>query len=306
MSRLQNSIAGLSGLFVIPLVLQFAAWYVEGEAYSLSRALTIIVLVTVLIVGPVGLAYGRGRGQELMLVALALVGLATAVVGGWTIFTTRTDASALLNDVLGVIAVSGGLFVIGVAGYLFRSGRSHIRLGRGRAAGSVDLQRWSGTRGGPVIHRAQRQIRPDRDLEPVLSRALHLDGLHYVSLFTRDRFQFSTDILERPELDLYFGPESTRDQRRRRYREKGGSLGEVVRQLNPHLNDIESGKLIRLVLDVELGALYYYWVNDYNFLVGVTLKQIFVNEADAKMEKLVDEIRRIDLGERPVAELEQR
>lgn len=41
-------------------------------------------------------------------------------------------------------------------------------------------------------------------------------------------------------------------------------------RLNSHFEDIEGGILIRTVLDVEKGALYYYWVTPRDFLIGVS------------------------------------
>lgn len=306
MTKPQNIVAGFGALLLLPLVLQFITWYVEDQPYSLTRAVGILAVVFTIIVGTLALAYARRRSLELLLVALLLDGLATMAVGLYIILErTPPGTNPLFGDVTGITALCSGLFVVLAVVYLVKTTRGDIKLGRGTVPSAEGLQRWSATTNGPVIHRAQNQIRPDRDLEPVLSRPLHLDGLHYVSLYTRGRFQFSTDILEKSGLNMFFSSDKTRDDRRYSYRAKSLSLGEMVRQLNPHLEDIESGKLIRLVLDVRFGALYYYWVDDENYLVGVTLKQLFVNEADRDMEQLVDEIRRIDLGERPVAEMEQ-
>jgi hypothetical protein len=77
-------------------------------------------------------------------------------------------------------------------------------------------------------------------------------------------------------------------------------------KLNSEFRALDSGTLIRLVLDVERGALYYYVVHSESerFLVGVTLDQDMVHVTDRKLQTLVDDIRH-HLGHPRITELER-
>jgi hypothetical protein len=66
----------------------------------------------------------------------------------------------------------------------------------------------------------------------------------------------------------------------------------VVGQLDNRLADLHTGKLVRVVLDVEQGAIYFYNLGDIGFLVGVTLDQQQVDPADWKMSLIANEFLR--------------
>ncbi len=122
--------------------------------------------------------------------------------------------------------------------------------------------------------------------------ALSIDGLHFVAFFHEQHCTFHVDILDSVELDRFFSTNHDRDERRGRYKHAGNRLEALVRSLNEYFRAIEGGELIRLVLDVEKGAIYYFWVDSRIYLVGVTLRQEMVDVADESLASLVDKIRK--------------
>ncbi|GEM40913.1 hypothetical protein NN4_54320 [Nocardia ninae NBRC 108245] len=132
---------------------------------------------------------------------------------------------------------------------------------------------------------------------------LDVADLHYIALYRDNELQFRIDVLAHPQLALYFR-RSTPSMRRDEYEKIGRRFGYLTYQWNSNLRDVESGVLIRLVFDVEMGAIYYHRIAEDQHLIGVTLAQRKVNVTDAKLRRLVDTIR-TDMGLHPIVELEE-
>jgi hypothetical protein len=118
-----------------------------------------------------------------------------------------------------------------------------------------------------------------------LPGALALDGLHYVAYHDGGSGAAVADILDHPALGRFFrGP--TPAQRRERYRRMSELLPGLVRRVNGTLRAVMRGEVLRLVLDVEQGALYFHSLGRRRFLIGVTLDQSRVAAADETMSGL--------------------
>ncbi|TVL92400.1 hypothetical protein [Streptomyces sp. SAJ15] len=123
-----------------------------------------------------------------------------------------------------------------------------------------------------------------------LARALAVSGLHYLAHHTPDRAPRAVaDLLDHPELSDFFRHIS-RDQRRERYHRVGALLPGLVARLNDSLCAVIGGELVRVVLDVEQGAIYYHALPDGGYLVGVTVDQERVAEADERLARLGHEL----------------
>jgi hypothetical protein len=115
-----------------------------------------------------------------------------------------------------------------------------------------------------------------------LPGALALDGLHYVAYHDGGSGAAVADILDHPALGRFFrGPAPA--QRRERYRRMSELLPGLVRRVNGTLRAVMRGEVLRLVLDVEQGALYFHALGGRRFLIGVTLDQSRVAAADETM-----------------------
>lgn len=121
----------------------------------------------------------------------------------------------------------------------------------------------------------------------LLRAALDLDGLHYVTYYAGD--VYSADIFRHQELGQYFVTTSP-DRRRDKYGRMGLLLPGVARRMNASLSAILQGDIFQIVLDVEQGAVYYHALPDQQYLVGVTLDQSRVADADQRVRRLGREL----------------
>ncbi|MFF5054622.1 hypothetical protein ACFY1S_15725 [Micromonospora sp. NPDC000663] len=110
--------------------------------------------------------------------------------------------------------------------------------------------------------------------------ALRPQGLHYLSHHRMGDQEWAVDILDHPDLDPFFNRGVTVADRRDRYQRLAGDLSLLALQVGRDLRRAVVGNVTRLVLDVEMGAVYYYHLSPDDYLVGVTLDQDSVARAD--------------------------
>ncbi|WP_328415760.1 hypothetical protein OG470_24305 [Micromonospora sp. NBC_00389] len=115
-----------------------------------------------------------------------------------------------------------------------------------------------------------------------LTAALRPAGLHYLS-HHRMGEHAAVDILEHPDLEPFFNRGITVADRRDRYQRLAGDLSLLALQVGRDLRRAVAGDVTRLVLDVEMGAIYYYRLSSDDYLFGVTLDQDLVARADEEM-----------------------
>jgi hypothetical protein len=117
----------------------------------------------------------------------------------------------------------------------------------------------------------------------IVEAALRPAGLHYLSHHRAGEQLAAVDILEHPELQPFFNRGVTVADRRTRYQRLAGDLSLLVLQVSRDLRRAVAGDVARLVLDVEMGAVYYYRLSPDDYLFGVTLDQDSVSQADHTM-----------------------
>ncbi|WBB73073.1 hypothetical protein O7602_25830 [Micromonospora sp. WMMD1128] len=118
------------------------------------------------------------------------------------------------------------------------------------------------------------------DPDGVLAAALRPEGLHYLSHHRAGEQVASADILAHPELAPFFNRGVTVADRRSRYQRLAADLSLLVLQISRDLRRAVDGDVARLVLDVEMGAVYYSRLTTGDYLFGVTLDQDRVSQAD--------------------------
>jgi|SRR5215470_11357560 len=118
----------------------------------------------------------------------------------------------------------------------------------------------------------------------------HVDpaDLHLAALIAPGD-ELVVDQLAHPQLSRFFGLISV-DARRKFYAEYARDLPKIAGQLGRLVRTSVGGSLLRLVLDVEQGAVYWYRLGAGRFLMGVTLDQEQVEAADNKMSSLALQI----------------
>ncbi|MET9225511.1 hypothetical protein [Lentzea sp. NPDC003310] len=130
----------------------------------------------------------------------------------------------------------------------------------------------SGDASGPVAEQCLKVVDP-RDL-------------HLVSWWADDEPVFTADVFEDPKVRRFFSGSISTAQRRRFYDALGGRLPSVVSQFGRMCRKVLGGRLERVVLDVEQGAICYLRVRPREYLVGVTLSQNEVSPSDDKVSRL--------------------
>ena len=130
---------------------------------------------------------------------------------------------------------------------------------------------------------------PPPGVEEALRSALDVGGLHYIAYHHSPTTAWGYDIFAHPGLGSFFRVQ-TPDRRRSRYSRLGQLLPGVVRRMNLSLRAILRGELMQVVLDVEQGAVYFHALPGGRFLVGVTLDQSRVPEADQAVARLGNEL----------------
>jgi len=140
-------------------------------------------------------------------------------------------------------------------------------------------------------HVSTRAPIPDA-VKHACAAALHPADLHFVAYCVDDEVVHVADVFDHAGLGMYFAGTVTPQYRRDYYRSFCDRLGEIRAQLNRVTALLLRGRLKRVVLDVEQGAVYYFRVAGRVHLVGVTLHQPRVRSADERMRELAIECQR--------------
>ncbi|GAA2966263.1 hypothetical protein [Actinokineospora diospyrosa] len=122
-----------------------------------------------------------------------------------------------------------------------------------------------------------------------LTPAIRLDGLHALSYFTRTEKLAEVDCFDAPAL-APFHELATPAHRRALYDTLGRGLSTLANQLNQAISPALGGRLQRIILDVQSGAIYYRRLPRQHYLVGITLDQTRVRRADHEMDALVAQL----------------
>ncbi|GAA1297260.1 hypothetical protein [Saccharothrix xinjiangensis] len=125
-------------------------------------------------------------------------------------------------------------------------------------------------------------------LTPCLS-AVRARDLHVVAHVVDGEVRAMVDCLGDPSLAPFF-KQVTVEARQRFYQGFVPELGALATKLNRAVAPVVGGRLVRLVLDVEMGAVYYYRQRAGEYLVGVTIDQSRVGPAESRMSALSAEL----------------
>ncbi|TCC00519.1 hypothetical protein E0H26_02210 [Micromonospora zingiberis] len=121
------------------------------------------------------------------------------------------------------------------------------------------------------------------DRDGILARSLRSAGLHYLSHHRLGEQVAAVDILGHPDLEQFFSRGATVVDRRIGYERLARDLSLLALQVSRDLRRVITGEVERLVLDVEIGAVYYYLLAPDDYLFGVCLDQDWVSHADQAM-----------------------
>ncbi|ONI89233.1 hypothetical protein ALI22I_17220 [Saccharothrix sp. ALI-22-I] len=119
--------------------------------------------------------------------------------------------------------------------------------------------------------------------------AVRAQDLHLVAHVVGGEVRAMVDCLGDPSLAPFF-KQITVDARRRFYHGFVQELGALTTKLNRAVSPVVGGLMERLVLDVEMGSIYYYRLSAGEYLAGVTIDQSRVRAADDRMSALAVEL----------------
>lgn len=284
----------IASLVLLPLLLEMLSWYIEQEDYNVSRAITVLTVIVAL--GGMALVLSRIRARLPLLLVAAMT--TTAVGEGVLGFVAAFGpvwwrGGGVPSELLGLITAGVSALTVATGVYLlilYRRGLYLPQLATPYTTRPTATKR-------KVIGESEILIRtapePSASLTKILDTCVAMvdqDDLHFVGYFVDSDCLFYTDVLDDADLAHFFHGTS-QEERRELYVQTGEQLQWLAARLDRQLAGVESGILIRTVLDLERGALYLYWIDAGRYLVGVTLDQRKVDIADDKLARLVDAIR---------------
>lgn len=218
--------------------------------------------------------------------------VATGLGGSLTLpFLVELGMASLLGDDFSwrrgalFVGVLGGLSVLLFA--VDRFGHWRTRHAESRAARELEA------RAEYVSHHALRPYGPETDgIAALCTSRLAPDTLHYLQYHTRGKGIFRVDVLDDPALAPLLGLADA-DRHRQVYERYGEGLRSLVELLDDDFVQLDSGRVLRLVLDVEKGAVFVVEVHHGSgrYLLGVTLDETAVDRADLDLRDLASTVR---------------
>ncbi|MFB9832696.1 hypothetical protein [Actinoallomurus acaciae] len=184
------------------------------------------------------------------------------------------------------------MFVSGIAdGIRDRLGVPSLNPGGWRTAlPTVDPPSPEGPPRDDAVRSAlQRRSSPLSTLGGRLPDLLSPDELVYLAHCRTGDIVAEADILDHEQI-VELRPHLPPRAMRTLYRHVAEEFATFTRQLSQLARQAIRGRMLRIVLDVEQGALYYYRLGPRDYLVGVTVNQKRVSQSDRRMGELVADL----------------
>ncbi|HCT75867.1 MAG TPA: hypothetical protein DGT23_04610 [Micromonosporaceae bacterium] len=293
-------------VFIIPAPFEIVTAIVKKEQYDFGRLGVVVVALMAL---ALVLSLLRSRrvyvqsivGYYLIVVGAAFTALGVAVTFNEELVGGAAAWSPAVGTTVSALAPSLGLLLIASGAYLIRE---QIR----RAREELDTE-------GPSNITAPKTIKVNNSnaslwtsdiygenpaapgMVELCKKYLSTTDLHFIAYYTEaDECLFYIDFLDEDAMARYNVADTP--QRRKMYEQHGRHVRYLSSKLDKRFKELRSGILVRIVLDVEKGAIYYYKLRREGFLIGVTLEQTEVDPTDRKLSELANEIL-VYLGGRP-------
>ncbi|MBB5867039.1 hypothetical protein F4553_000418 [Allocatelliglobosispora scoriae] len=281
----------LASSFVLPLLGEILLAVLNDEPFNFFRT-----ALTALLLGfSAAILYASQAGRKLFQRAraafLLFSGLAAAVHGFLLAAIPDVLSADMVQDIVGMTTLVLGLATFTIGWFYFRVEAPVAEA----PSAEIPAQR----RPLPIERLAFTKI-PARFDGPkhqqafdACREALTLDRLHYVAYYEGGHRIFNVDVFD--QLTKFAPIETTHAVRREQYNDYGPTIIDLLADLNTKFSVLETGPLVRLVFDVEQGAIYYYLVSSSPRLhvIGVTLDQEQIHRTDDDLEHLTDQLRAI-------------
>ncbi|MCO6003636.1 hypothetical protein NE236_01470 [Actinoallomurus purpureus] len=164
--------------------------------------------------------------------------------------------------------------------------RAHVSLSTQNPGGWLTEGPPDRPRVAAPSRRGDRTLRGETDDAQVelLSRVVDPSILHYLA-YHHGAKEFAVDYFDHATTARFFG-HITSQERRRFYLKWGRRFPQLAAELAQVMRTVAGGRLLRVVLDVEQGAIYYVRLSAGRHLIGVTLDQSKVVAADDRVGRL--------------------
>lgn len=289
---------------IVPIIGEFAIAIINNERFNLTRALVFVAILGGCALGLLSTRLRRMSLRLAMAVFLIAAGLATVTFGFLLAVNPDVIHDDTAADVVGIVTLSVGLFIL-CAGLLLLYDQRTATPTIAGDLGTAEPEQV--TESNHLVLRRFAAYRAESydGIVDLCRKRLNARDLHYLAFYVQKQLVFRADVLSDPALARFYGLVGA-EERRAVYERHGRTVDKLMAKLNADFRALDSGALIRLVLDVERGALYYYVVHSESdrFVVGVTLDQDMVHVTDRKLQVLVDDIRHY-LGHPRITELER-
>ena len=103
---------------LVPVLLEMLAWYIEGEEYSVSRAVTVISVLVALALVALVAGNVRGRLPVMLVTALTVAAVVELVLGFVAGFGPVLWRSSVPSELLGLTMVGLSVFTVLTGSYL--------------------------------------------------------------------------------------------------------------------------------------------------------------------------------------------
>ncbi|WP_155354624.1 hypothetical protein [Acrocarpospora macrocephala] len=261
--------------------------YITGESLSWGRAVILFVAFSLISV----LLFGLPLFSRRLITSIAFVqiaaGLTIGVIGVAGMAATVAPDLERVRAIAAVLAITGPVVAaMAVIIVVLDSRGVYLAAIPPPRLPSRD-QILTSASGDEVLQRDYKGVRnAELALVEACRNAIDIRDVHYIAYYVNGVCGFHVDVLDHSSLDSYFRT-TDREQRRDLYERAGRQIIVLNSQLDRGLKKIESGILVRTVLDVAEGALYYYRLNEGVDVVAVTLDQEVVLLADEKLHALL-------------------
>lgn len=280
-------ISSIVALVAVPIGVELLISYIKHESYSTTRTGIVLGGVGVAILLFTLIGYLSKSALLVIEISLALLGLTIAIASTFSVSSTPSGGNlniAILTLCMGVMVCLIGSYAI----YIDVTGADML-FATPKESGAHAIQDLDEGGYRTRVTKLPSFAPIDEEVVGLCRNAVSPNDLNFVGYFVNGSCRFYLDALDNDTLNRFFRNFS-RDDRRRAYEHAGRQLAWTVQRLNTYLRRLQGGILIRTVLDVEQGALYYCWLDKDVYLIGVTMDQSRVLIADEKLRLLANSI----------------
>ena len=303
MRNQRRLVATVSAVVVAPVLVEFLIAYIKSENYDVLRAGEVVLGSVVACALLVAVMNVNRQARLTLAVAVVTIGAVIAATAVLALLATVPETTAALIVAIvclgSLVSILAGLII-----YVDRKGLD-LRFTNLPAETGQPVEVGSGAGNRRLITRFAGHQTSDEEVLALCSDEVDPGAVHFIGYYVDGVCRFHVDTLDNTNLNnLFRGVD--RQARRHEYERAGRKMHWLVRRLGVYTSQLNGGILIRTILDIEQGGLFYYWIDTNVHLIGVTLDQDKVLTADVRLRRLANRIgRQLPRRSHPIIEQEE-